>query len=427
MITTLPIIFLVSGNLYSLILISSYYQLFVLLVIGLSSFVHYICLRAVYRKKTDFDEIIEKLYKQNKNFGTKETNNIFWMSVFISWVAPCTVWANNKSIRTRFLLLSSCITIAVNMLSIIFVYICVNKVGLLDNVNPPITHFYNDTALFNATNYLFYECSNSSHKLFCFSGSEKCLPTIRICLGHEGLLENLDFQCCILGILLLCFSLVASACLQVLGNNDRFPSIGCEIFCTESCKNKFKPLVIWFNEILNPVTSCFKNMLQCIMGSSMKISNFGKKGKKKTEENNLPPMHRAIKKGKYGRWCVLSVLGGLDGALNGQKQSSIQILCEEKNDQQKWKNSNAFVKCWIKKSLQKYGEHALHKAAELGDTELLETIIENGYYIDEPNWQGQTALHIAAEKGHLEIVKYLVEKGADKESKDKYDKYLIKR
>jgi ankyrin repeat protein len=417
MITALPIIFLLSGNLYSLILISSYYQLFVLLVIGLSSFVHYICLKAVYRKKTNLDEIIEKLYKKNKNFGTKETNNIFWMSVFTSWVAPCTVWANNKSIKTRFLLLSSFITIAVNMLSIIFVYIRVNKVGLMDSVNPPITHSYNDTALFNTTNYLLYECFNSSHKLFCFSGSEKCLPKIRICLRNEGLLENVDFQCCMLGILFLCFSLVASGCLQDLGNNDRLHSIGCQISCIDQCKNKLKASCNMVFKKMNPITNCLKNMLQCTM---KKFAIAEEIKRKKNEEKKLPPMHRAIKKGKYGRWCTLSVLGGLDGALNGQRQSTIQILWEEKDDQQKWKYSNTFVTCWIRKCLQKYGEHALHNAVKLEDTVLLETIIENGYYIDEQNLHRQTALHIAAEKGHLEIVKFLVDKGADTESKDKF-------
>ena len=211
---------LLAGILYSLILISSYYHLFVLLVIGFSSAVHYFCLNAAYRRKAELVEIIEKLYKNNKEFGTKETNHLFWMSVFTSWVAPCTVWANNKNIKKYFLLSSSAITIAVNMMSIIVAFILVRTVGLIDNVNPPISHCYNDTAIYNESSYHVYDSSNSSDKLFNICGSDDCLPTIRMCPKNESLIENYEFWCFIVGIILLFISAGASLCLQILGNSE---------------------------------------------------------------------------------------------------------------------------------------------------------------------------------------------------------------
>ena len=286
-VTALPIIFLLSGNMYSLILISSYYQLWVLLVIGLSFVVQCIVLKATYLKKPDMVLIIKQLYNGNKESGTKETNHIFWMSVFTSWVAPCTVWANNKNIKTRFLLSSSAITIITNLLAISVVFICVNTVGLMDNVNPPISHCYNDNASFSETNYHFYDSSNSSHQIFTVCGSdETCLPTIRICSENESFFENSNFLCYLTGVLLLFFSGLASACLHVLGSNDKMPSVGCPIFFKKVCK----PFVTWFQKIFYPVTSGLKNMFQCT-STRFRICNYKKKAKHQNEENNLPPMH----------------------------------------------------------------------------------------------------------------------------------------
>ena len=211
---------LLAGILYSLILISSYYHLCVLLVIGFSSVVHYFCLSAVYRKEDQSKNIITVLYKNNKEFGTKETNNIFWMSVFSSWVAPCTLWANNKNIKNYFLLASSLITIVVNLLSIAVVYTLVSTVGLINNVNPPISHCYHRMDIFNVTKYRFDGGYNTSHVLLNICGSDDCLPTIRMCPENESLLESYEFWCFITGIILMFISAGASLCLQILVNSE---------------------------------------------------------------------------------------------------------------------------------------------------------------------------------------------------------------
>ena len=213
-----PMMFLVFGILLSLVLISTYYQLWVLAVIFFSSFVHCICLKAVYRKKSASENIIKKLYNNKKEYGSNETSNIFWMSVLTSWVAPCTVWTNNFAIKTRFLFFSSLITIAVNLLSILVVYILVITVGLMDNVNPPITHCYQTIDIFNSTNYQFtFQVNDPTPRLFICE--HDCMPVINKCSGNGGLLENYDFLFCIFVIVLLLLSLGASVCLQFLASN----------------------------------------------------------------------------------------------------------------------------------------------------------------------------------------------------------------
>jgi ankyrin repeat protein len=401
LVTTLPIIFLLSGNLYSLILISSYYQLWVVLVIGLSSSVHYIWLNAIYQKKTELDEIILMLYQKNKEFGTKETNHLFWMSVFTSWVAPCTVWANNKNIKKYFLLSSSAITIVVNLLSIAVVYTLVRTAGLIDNVNPPISHCHNDTAIYNESSYHVYDSSNSSDKLFNICGSDDCLPTIRMCPENESFFESLEFVCFMTGILLLFISAGASVCLQILGsskiNNQNLSTAPASVK-NDKCKQ-------------TPLTKRKTNESNDLTSKSHDLEN-------KLPEKTWSPMHEALKEKKYGLWCFYNILGGLESALNEDGKSTIQILSSESNDQCKWKRSNYLIKLWIEKSLQKYGKLPLHNAVELGDTILTEIIIETGYDIEEKNYLGHTALHIAAANGHLACLKYLIDKGADLEAND---------
>ncbi len=362
---------LLAGILYSLILISSYYHLCVLLVIGFSSVVHYFCLSAVYREKNQLTKIIDKLYDGKNEIGTKETNNIFWMSVFTSWVAPCTVWANNKDIKTRFLLSSSAITIVVNMLSIAVVYIRVSTIGLMDNVSPPVSHCYPTKDIFNASNYLFYEGYNSSHKLLNICGHGECLPMIQICSESQSLFENADFLCSLMGIMLLLISLFASAWLQGLESNS-----------IDSLKNSEKQLPT------------------------------------KDETNLWSPMHKAVEEKRYGFWCFYNILGGINSTLNGHRKSTIQILSSFKYNSSELNKLNFFVRWWIKMSLLQHERNALHKAAEEGNTLLMEMIIENGYDIDEGNLRGKTALHIAAEEGHTECLKLLVESKANLEVQD---------
>jgi ankyrin repeat protein len=63
--------------------------------------------------------------------------------------------------------------------------------------------------------------------------------------------------------------------------------------------------------------------------------------------------------------------------------------------------------------------YALRKAAEYGQTDLVESILELNLDVDLTDIDSKTALHLSSQNGHLEIVKSLIGNGADITKTDK--------
>ncbi|WP_353279364.1 ankyrin repeat domain-containing protein [Wolbachia endosymbiont (group A) of Cydia amplana] len=77
-----------------------------------------------------------------------------------------------------------------------------------------------------------------------------------------------------------------------------------------------------------------------------------------------------------------------------------------------------YAKPEIKKALvsNKYGSEKnslLHLAAQMGEVELVESILKEEIDIDISNNKGLSPIYLAAEKGHLHVVKLLLKKGAN--------------
>lgn len=77
-----------------------------------------------------------------------------------------------------------------------------------------------------------------------------------------------------------------------------------------------------------------------------------------------------------------------------------------------------YAKPEIKKALMsnKYGSEKnslLHLAAQMGEIELVDTILKEEIDIDIVNNKGLSPIYLAAEKGHLHVVKLLLKKGAN--------------
>ena len=62
---------------------------------------------------------------------------------------------------------------------------------------------------------------------------------------------------------------------------------------------------------------------------------------------------------------------------------------------------------------------ALHSA---GTVEVAKTLVEHGADIEAVDYKGRTPLIIQSVNSRVDIVKYLIEKGANKETKNNYDK-----
>lgn len=65
------------------------------------------------------------------------------------------------------------------------------------------------------------------------------------------------------------------------------------------------------------------------------------------------------------------------------------------------------------RKLKKFGETALHIAAEKGHTEIVELLLDNYAYVNVADKYRSTALHVAAKGGHKEVVELLLDKGAN--------------
>ena len=63
---------------------------------------------------------------------------------------------------------------------------------------------------------------------------------------------------------------------------------------------------------------------------------------------------------------------------------------------------------------------ALMWAADIGNTEIAQLLLENGADIDAVNFKGHTALIIAVRKEKLDMVKFLIGKNAELNTKSNY-------
>ncbi len=455
----IPIMFLLPGLLYALIFIASYYRVFVILVIVLASAMNYFVLNFMYNNKSQTEEVTDSFYKTGKEYGTKETKFIFWMAVFTAWISPCTVWTNNFAKKTRFLLVSSSLTIAVDLLSVSIVYFLVCKAGLINNINPPISHCHElntENKLFNTSKYQLYFNSNSSGSILHICRSnDPCLQIIRICSENEGLLENYDFWCYILGFSLLLLSWFASVCLQSMGSYTKLQMLArkWKFTCPRLYLHFLNDIATSFHEqsqveqdiLLYLVKKDILKGQEYVDCVQSKVDIFKEFSKNRAVLNKLEemieecnkccsnkneetaktilwsPMHKAARKGHYGLWVFFNILGGEAGALNGHSKSSIQVIIDSvQRDPNKLPNLNPFVKWWIKNSMEIYCSNAMHNAVKLGDRILMQILMENGYDVDQPDENYQTPVHIAVVNGNMDCLKYLIKSGAKCETRDKH-------
>jgi len=414
----------------------AYFQLYVILLIGVVCLLNYTVLRYFYLTVSANEVIVNKLYNNQKENAGRESTEIFLLSVFTAWVSPCSVWSNNFLIKTKFLLVSSTLTLCVHTFNIAMLCIIVQINQLISFNNPPFFHCFNNTKYFNASKYRFFFSANSSQSLIeICQNTEECLPVIRICSENESPSDTFLNFCLPVGMSLLFLSCCASVCLQLLSSYHRMYlfSRQCKLTCPKMFYNFLNDIV--FSDKIQNLTikdhategiKRGKQYLKSVQKANQTISKAAKYSDSYLQMSDIlndcikygktiynvnsdkvwevPPMHKAVNEKRYSAWCFLSMVGGEAGALNGQTSSTINSILEK--DLQ---NCSKLTQWWIMKEEQKYGENALHEATMLGDTELMEILIANGYDVDRKDSTEKTPLHIAVEIGNRECFRLLIE------------------
>ncbi len=442
------------GTLFSLVMMATYAQGYVVILIGTIVLLNLIILKQKYLSKDQKRGIINNFYNQQKENGTKETNAIFLNAMFTSWVSPCTVWAS----KLKFLAVSSSITLSVHLINLISLYL-ISDANLMNLENPPILHCFNSHKNFSNISYNYFYSGNLTTRIvrIC-SRNDDCLPLIRICSENE-MPNTLMYTYIIpIAILLLFTSFSASLCLQILSNYTKMFTLSRIIGL--ACPKTFYWLVLDFvfsldknlgQEVLNVLEKgVTKNVLSreslkklfchhCELFERSeetknlysKLEEISKENEHNQEENSkeipqvvwkLPPMHAVVASNKFGLWCIMYILGGEAGALNGQTKSSINLIIDKSdNDTSCLKRCNLVSRHLIKAATKMYGKYALHKATQLGDIQLMQILIANGYNINETDNYKNTPLHISAIRDDLECLKVLIAHNADLNATDEKD------
>ncbi len=431
------------GTLYSLVLMATYAQGYVFVLISTIVLLHLTILKHTYLRKEQRTQIIENFYNHQKETGTIGINAIFLNALFTSWVSPCTVWTNNFLYKSKFLIVSTLVTLSVNLLNLISLYL-ISDSDMLNNIeNPPILHCFHSYKNAKNISYNYYYSNVSKRMINICKTNDNCLPEIRICSEYE-MPNTLMYTCIIpIGILLFCISFSASLCLQILSNYTKMYALF-KTICL-ACPKVFYWLVIDFvfnynalgenlrNQVLNKLeTEVTKNNSNQEFFSNFVSQHYGffersnetlslyTKLEEISRENNaeetqkvvweLPPMHAAVNSNKFGLWCIMYFLGGEAGALNGQKKSSINLIIEKfKSQSYLSRRCNSVSRCLINNATEMYGEYALHEAIKLGDIQLLKILIANGYDIDKSDLHNKNPLLLALEIQNVDFLKLLIQ------------------
>ncbi len=135
------------GLLFSLVIIASYIQAFILLTIFLVTLSNCGLLYLNYFLNSKRKDMRNLFYSKDNNLGKKDSGFIFLTAVLTSWISPCSVWANNKKLKTKFLLLSSSTTIVMYAIFISAIVTAENFEFIYPTDNHPITRCFQNSLI----------------------------------------------------------------------------------------------------------------------------------------------------------------------------------------------------------------------------------------------------------------------------------------
>ena len=150
----LPMLYLLAGPLFVLVILTAYFRWWVLVhIIGIIV-INFLVLKCPKLEDILYPDVA-KMYgnyskylqtfvidKAHRDLAEAESDFIFYTAIFTSWLSPCTVWAHNLTCKSYFLLVSSLTTLIGHGVGLMFIYVLLLNSDLSDYANPPITHCF---------------------------------------------------------------------------------------------------------------------------------------------------------------------------------------------------------------------------------------------------------------------------------------------
>ncbi len=412
---------LITGPLVSLILMATYFQEYVFLfVITLLVFNAAIMMFIFCRQERGILGV-PILYGHNDEKEKQKSIFIFFVSIFTSWVSPCTVSYNEgKHSKTYFLLFSSCITLAIHLLGICFLFGFINIHGIVEASFPPIFHCFVNESI----NDTLYQLMAASDNLIQICSD--CLPSRHLCNDNQDpndLFNNLIGPVAVFFIIL---SFASAIALQFLGNYKILYKLSNILCCNnpiswdregnlyEYAHRQFER----FKNILNPVwreQPIFKHIKEKKLGAVCRLHFFGANCEifDKSINSALDILSKAIDENKinfdhfsaFVKWYCIKLLGLYQNAVCHKYFNCAKILL----------NNGADVNCVVDKD----GNTFLYFAAEEDCLQVVKFLLDAKANVNFKNINFETPLHCAVSNGHFEIVQVLIEKGADIHDREK--------
>ena len=215
------IILLISGPLFCIILMSTFFHGYVFLYVAIIICLNALIIKIVYFRRSDKRKIKVVYHINNQanirfdELAKQESNSIFLTSVFTSWISPCTVWYNNFEMKSCFLIVLSSLTMIWHASSLLFHYLVIN---LFSNHFPndlPLFHcFGNESTLSKVTATQIFNASKSRIEV-CL---EDCLPTLSFCSPSDHPSQLFNSYIAPLALILLTCSFASAIALQFLGH-----------------------------------------------------------------------------------------------------------------------------------------------------------------------------------------------------------------
>ena len=214
----------ITGPLFNLVLLASYFKGHVILFVAFVIVANFFVLNFIFDTGNEKD--LEKLYEIQKNLISdrdgeqvrQDSKITLTIAVLTSWITTGTVWSNNFSYKSYFLLMSSITSTLAHMICLSCIYIYTALEEISSTSLAPITHCFlkpdNDLQIDNVN---FYDRSVLNLLNICHA-NESCLPNQRLCSQLENSTDLFYYVVGPIGFSLLVISLLSSVCLQFLGN-----------------------------------------------------------------------------------------------------------------------------------------------------------------------------------------------------------------